>query len=614
MSQASSSFRSLGRLLSYSSRYKRQYVLGTVYSVLNKFFDVAPEILIGIAIDVVVSQKESFIAKLGFPSPAEQIMVLAFATLVIWVCESIFEYLLMVTWRDLAQKLQHELRNEGYSHLQRLDLGFFENRTSGSLVSILNDDVNQLERFLNGGANSLIQLVTTVVLIGGVFFAISPLIASVSFLPIPVILWGAFFFQRRAGPLYADVREKAGLLASRLSNNISGIATIQSFTMEEAERRSLEKESLEYVRSNSKAIRVSSAFIPLIRMAILTGFLCTFIIGGRMALAGELNVGLYGVLVFLTQRLLWPLTGFAETVDLFERAMASTARVLDIVQTPIRIASKPGARSDVPFQSAVKFENVEFSYSDRVRTVRDVSFEVPFGETWALVGPTGSGKSTLVKLLLRFYEPTSGSIRVGPHDIRDLDLKALRQGIGYVGQDVFLFSGSVADNIAYGVERDVSIDEIREAARLAHADDFIRELPAGYETLIGERGQKLSGGQRQRISIARAILKNPPVLILDEATSAVDNETETLIQRSLETVRRNRTMVVIAHRLSTIVNADRILVLDQGSLKESGTHAELLAAKGLYAQLWNLQTHEGREAFLQPPKADSNASAADNVR
>ncbi|MFN7729476.1 MAG: ABC transporter ATP-binding protein [Bdellovibrio sp.] len=591
------SFQSLKRLLSYSSRYKRQYWLGSLYSFLNKFFDVAPEILIGIAIDVVVSQKASFIAKLGYESPQEQLFFLAGLTLVIWVCESLFEYLLLITWRGLAQSIQHELRQAGYAHLQRLDMGYFENQTSGQLVSILNDDVNQLERFLNGGANSIIQLVSTVVLVGGVFFAISPLIAVVSFVPVPIILWGAFYFQRKAAPLYRVVREKAGALSSRLSNNITGIATIQSFTMEEREAKTLEQDSQDYLTANASAIRISSAFIPLIRMAILFGFLCTFLFGGMMVLRGELNVGMYGVLVFLTQRLLWPMTGFAETVDLFERAMASTNRVLNIIETPLSIVDKPGALARAPFNQPLKFDQINFSYQGRETTIQDFSYEIPFGRTVALVGPTGSGKSTLVKLLLRFYEVGSGTISIGGVDIQDIALKSLRQGIGYVGQDVFLFSGTIADNIAYGLNRKLSREAVMEAARRAHAHEFILKLPDGYDTVIGERGQKLSGGQRQRISIARAILKDPPILILDEATSAVDNETESLIQKSLEEVRKGRTMIVIAHRLSTIVGADEILVLDQGLLKEKGTHEELMTKNGLYAQLWNLQTIDGRQAF-----------------
>lgn len=599
MSRGSDSFSQLKRLLSYSRNYRGRYVAGAIFSFLNKFFDVAPEILIGIAIDVVVSRKESFIARLGFSSPEEQIFVLAALTLFIWVCESLFEYLLLITWRGLAQSLQHELRLDAYRHLQGLHMGYFETQTSGSLVAVLNDDINQLERFLNGGANSLIQVFSTVLLVGAVFFAISPLIAGVSFLPIPVIIWGAFFFQRKAGPLYRDVRERASALSSRLSNNIMGMATIQSFTTEGRELKALEGDSQSYVEANSRAIRVSSAFVPLIRMAVLAGFLFTFVLGGLKALHGELNVGLYGILVFLTQRLLWPMTGFAETVDLFERAMASTARVLNIIETPQAIRSKEGALKTVDFREDLRFQNVSFAYSDREMTIRNFSCTIPFGRTVALVGPTGSGKSTLVKLLLRFYEGETGSIRIGAHDIRDLDLKMLRQGIGYVGQDVYLFPGSVAENIAYGAERSVARQEIEAAARLAYAEEFIRDLPQGYDTLIGERGQKLSGGQRQRISIARAILKNPPILVLDEATSAVDNETESLIQRSLQVLSKDRTMIVIAHRLSTIVSADEILVLDQGELKERGSHQELLFRKGIYAQLWDLQTHEGREAFFE---------------
>ena len=302
---------------------------------MNKLFDIMPEILIGMAIDVVVRQEESFMATLGIAEPFHQMLALGALTILVWGFESLFEFALLVLWRNLAQNLQHDLRMDAYSHLQQLDLSWFEDASTGNLVSILSDDVNQLERFLNGGANDLIQVVVTVVSVGAVFFYLSPQIALMAFTPIPVIIIGAFWFQRRAQPLYAGVRERVGLLSTRLANNISGIATIKSFTREGLEVERLGADSQAYVDANRKAIRISSAFIPIIRMAIMAGFVATLVFGGKLVLDGELNAGAYSVLVFLTQRLLWPLTRMAETVDLFERAMASTRRILNLIETPV---------------------------------------------------------------------------------------------------------------------------------------------------------------------------------------------------------------------------------------------------------------------------------------
>jgi ATP-binding cassette subfamily B protein len=453
----------------------------------------------------------------------------------------------------------------------------------------MNDDVNQLERFLDGGANSLIQVGVTVVAVGAVFFVISPLIALLAFMPIPLIIWGAFYFQRKAGPLYADVREKVGDLASRLSNNLSGIATIKSFTSEAREAERLRETSEAYVEANRRAIRISSAFIPVIRMAILVGFLATFTVGGMMALRGDLNVGAYGVLVFLTQRLLWPLTGLAEVIDLFERAMASTRRILDLLEVPITVKDNEGVALAGPVRGEVSFEGVSFRYAASGEGVEAVDLRVPVGNTLALVGATGSGKSTLIKLLLRFYDPTAGRICIDGQPIGEVSLNSLRGAIGLVSQDVYLFEGSIRDNIAYG-RPEASEEEVIHAARTAEAWDFTRALPQGLDTPVGERGIRLSGGQRQRLSLARALLKDPPVLVLDEATSAVDNETEAAIQRSLLRIGHGRTVIMIAHRLSTIVHADEIVVIHQGRVAERGTHADLLTRNGRYAAQWRVQT------------------------
>ncbi|MBL3824928.1 MULTISPECIES: ABC transporter ATP-binding protein [Marinobacter] len=587
--QTTSSFAALARLLRYARGYRRQIIAATTCSIINKLFDIAPEILIGVAIDVVVNQEESFVAGLGFETAQEQITILAVLTFFIWAGESLFEYLFQILWRNLAQRLQSDLRQDAYEHAQRLDMSFFEARSSGQLVATMNDDVNQLERFLDGGANAMIQVLVTVVAVGAVFFVLSPLIALLAFTPIPLIIWGAFYFQRKAGPLYADVREKVGDLSSRLANNLGGIATIKSFTAEQREARRLKESSEAYVEANRRAIRISSAFIPVIRMAILAGFLATFTVGGMMALEGSLNVGAYGVLVFLTQRLLWPLTGLAEVIDLFERAMASTRRILDLLAEPVHVRDEGGKALEEPVKGDVELEKVSFHYPSSGAGIRDISLTVPAGNTLALVGATGSGKSTLIKLLLRFYDPSHGEIRIDGQPIRDLSLKSLRGAIGLVSQDVYLFEGTIRENLAYGNPA-ASDAEITDAAKTAEAWSFIEALPEGLDTPVGERGVRLSGGQRQRLSLARALLKNPPILVLDEATSAVDNETEAAIQRSLKRIGHNRTVIMIAHRLSTIVDADSIAVIEGGKVLEQGTHRELLDQDGAYANQWRVQT------------------------
>jgi len=592
MTDIPSSANVLMRLLHYARAHHRKIRLASLCSVLNKLFDVMPEILIGMAIDVVVRQEKSFLADFGISEPFHQMLFLAAVTIAVWALESLFQFFLQILWRNLSQSLQHDLRLDAYNHMQDLDMAWFEDSSTGKLVAILNDDVNQLERFLDGGANSLIQVATSIVAVGAVFFYISPQIALMAFTPIPVIVLGAFWFQRRAQPLYANVREKVGLLSTRLANNIAGIATIKSFTREKYELDQLRQESEDYVIANQGAIRISSAFIPVIRMAILVGFVATLVYGGKLTLDGQLNAGAYSVLVFLTQRLLWPLTRLAETVDLFERAMASTRRILNLIEVPIRTRSGSTSLPIDQVQGELVFENVSFAYSNGAEVLRDINMTIKPGETIAVVGQTGSGKSTLMKLLLRFYSPTAGIIQLDGTDLTALKIPDLRAAFGLVSQDVFLFHGSVAENIAYGCPG-ADQAEIEAAAKAAEAHDFILQLPQGYDTIVGERGQKLSGGQRQRVSIARAVLKDPPVLILDEATSAVDNETEAAIQRSMQVITQGRTTLVVAHRLSTIVNADRIYVLDQGRIIEMGNHTQLIADDGLYASLWKVQAGIG---------------------
>jgi ATP-binding cassette subfamily B protein len=516
----------------------------------------------------------------------------------------------------LAQSVQHDQRMDDYNRIQSREVAFFEEHRLGEILAMLNDDVNQLERFLDVGAMQIILTAVNIVAVGAVFLAISPLLALLAFLPIPVIVAGSLVFQRRLGPRYEAVRERAGRLGGLIGGNLGGIATIKAFGAEDREAARVGAASREYAEANTKAIALSAAFVPLIRMAILAGFMVTLILGGHMALNGTLEIGLYSVLVFMTQRLLWPLTELGETLDLYQRGVASIRRILDLLDTPIAIVTgtrelpplPTPARPDATPSRAVAFEDVTFGYAESPRPVLDgLALHVPAGETHAIVGATGAGKSTVVKLLLRLYDASSGTVSVDGAPVGELSFRSLRGAIGYVGQDTFLFDGTVAENLRYGAP-DATDAQLVRAAQLAEAHGFVTELPQGYDTPVGERGVRLSGGQRQRLTIARALVRNPSILVLDEATSAVDNETEAAIQRSLLRVSHQRTTIVIAHRLSTIRHADAIHVLGAGRVVESGTHDELVARRGAYAALWAVQTGEVSEGFVEPVVPEEEAA------
>ncbi len=563
--------------------------LATLFSVLNKIFDLAPPLLIGAAVDVVVMKEESVLSTYGYMDTKEQLIILSILTVIIWVLESLFEYFYGVLWRNLAQSVQHDFRLDAYSHIQELEMAWFSDQSKGELMSILNDDINQLERFLDKGANELLQVGTTVVVISAIFFYISPTIAIYSVIPIPVIIWGSFRFQSKIGPRYAEVRKEVGLLNALLSNNLSGISTIKSFTSEELEIERVRTASQAYREANRRAIRLSAAFVPLIRMAILVGFTATLLHGGIVTLNGGMAVASYSIMIFMMQRLLWPLTRLGETFDLYQRAMVSTVRVLDLLETEIKVVEGEKELNATQVKGGINFQDVDFAYPDREQVVSGFSLDIKPGTTQAIVGPTGSGKTTVIRLLLRFHDPSAGKISLDGDDIKDLRVKSLRSAISLVTQTITLFPGTVMQNIAYG-KKDATEEEIVKAAKVAEAHKFIMSLPDGYETQIGEGGHKLSGGQRQRLSIARAVLKDAPILVLDEATSSVDNETEEALQKSLAIISKDRTTIVIAHRLSTIRHSDSIMVLDEGKVVESGSHDELLKNNSQYARLWNVQT------------------------
>ena len=577
-------------LLRYLKPWRFRVFRASIFSGLNKIFDIAPEVLIGVAVDLVVKRNESFVASLGIESVNNQVLFLGGITFVIWALESLFEYLYLIEWRSLAQKVEHSLRVSAYDHAQRLELNWHEKQTTGNISAILNDDVNQLERFLNNGVNQIIQVIISTIIIGFIFFYISPLIASIAILPVPIIFFMSLFFQKKLSPRYKSIREKVGVLNSSIINNLMGIQTIKSFMTFDFEKGIIKGLSDDYQKENIKAISISSAFNPLIRMGVLAGFLGTILIGSHMALNNTIEVGSYSVLVFLTQRFLWPFTSLSTLIDDFERSMASSNRIFDLIQTKKKIINHPNAIIIDSLMNDITFNKISFNYDGKENLFNNFDLNIPFGSSVGIVGDTGSGKTTIAKLLLRLYEPTDGSIYIGKYNINEIDINSLRKKIGIVSQDSFLFNSTIKNNISYGITNPL-IEDIEDAAIQSQSIEFIDKLPFGFDTAVGERGQTLSGGQQQRIAIARTLMRQPDIIIFDEATSSVDNKTEQLIQQALFDIRKGRTSIIIAHRLSTIRNCSNIFVLKDGKIIEEGNHDYLVSLKkSYYSQLWNIQT------------------------
>ena len=585
-----SSVKSFGELIRYIRPWRAKARFAAVCSTLNKIFDIAPEVLIGVAVDLVVEKENSFVASLGFGSIESQVIFLGLITFIIWALESLFQYIYSIQWRGLAQMVEHDVRVTAYDHSQKLGLSWHEEQATGNITAILNDDVNQLERFLNDGVNQIIQVFVSTICIGLIFFYISPLIATIAVLPVPIIFGVSFFFQKKLSPKYKNVRDKVGALNSSVFNNLIGIQTIKSFMTFGHERKRISDLSKDYQKENIGAITISSAFVPVIRMGVLAGFLGTILIGSHMALSGTLAVGSYSVLVFLTQRFLWPFTTLGTLVDDFERSMASSQRIFDLLNTNVHIPEPEDPIRPENLNSDIRFESISFNYPGSPILFEDFSINIKNGTSIGIVVDTGSGKTTLAKLLLRLYDPSKGSIMVGEHNIKNMSIESLRNKIGVVNQETFLFDGSIRKNIGYGNKECTEADIIR-AAEQSQCTEFISSLSDGYDTIIGERGQKLSGGQKQRLAIARAIVRQPDILIFDEATSSVDNKTERLIQKSFTDIKQDRTMIIIAHRLSTIRNCDNIFVIKNSCVHEQGTHDQLMQkSDSFYAELWNIQT------------------------
>ena len=583
--------RPMYRLFKYLDNYRSNLIFASLSSIINKIFDLMPPILTGWLIDTLSKNPPGWTSYfLGDASTWTIIVWIIIFTLFVFGMESFFEWLYKRGFMRLAQKVQHQLRIEAYQKMQRKEMAFFENERTGNLIAMLNDDINQLERFLNNSFSEILHLITLVLFAGWTLCMASLELGLLGMAPIPFIILGSIYYQRKISPYYKDIRNSVGELSNRLENNISGIQIIKSFTAESFETQRVENASKNYKKANFLAIEWSAVYVPIIRIFITLGFASTLAIGSYWVLFEPDKFTLGGLAFFamMIQRLLWPVTRLGVVFDEYERAKASARRVFGLVDSEPSINSPNQPTAFPSTLNQIQFQSISFGYQNDQSIINKLDLTVPAGSIVGIAGPTGGGKTTLIKLLLRFYDVDKGNIHFNEVSIKDLDLQELRSKIALVSQNTYLFYGTILENIAYG-RPNSSLEAVIEAAKKAQLHDFIDSLPNKYETLVGEKGIKLSGGQQQRLSIARAIIKDAPILILDEATSAVDTETEKAIQQNINQLTENKTAFIIAHRLSTIRNADHIIVMKDGHITESGTHQELITRGEVYADLWNVQ-------------------------
>jgi ATP-binding cassette subfamily B protein len=610
----------LRRVLStYGRAHLPEFLLGGVASALSIALELLPSYLLGVAIDVFFTDARPF--SLPFvPDPwlptavREQFVLLVGLAFACYLAAASLAWINSWAWNHFAQHLQHEVRTAAYRAMQDLELAFFEGSQTGELMSVLNNDVNQLEEFLTTSLHNAMRIATRVVVIGAIMLWLNWQLALVSLAVVPVLVAVSVLFVRRIRPRYSAVREQVGSLNARLENNLAGIETVKAYTNEAFENERVAAASRSYLGRQWDAIRIRIAFFPVVRAITATGYTVTFLLGGWWVLFGPplfftkpLSAGVLVTFLLYSRRFRYPMRRVGEVLDDYQYARAAAARILGAEERRPRLPEADDALALTDLDGRVRYEDVSFRYpgSDEF-VLEDVSFAVDAGDFVGVVGPTGAGKTTLLKLLLRFYDVDAGAVRLDGHDVRDITRDSLRDAVGYVSQEPYLFHGTVAENVRYGREG-ADRAAIVAACRRAGAHEFVTDLPDGYETTVGERGVKLSGGQRQRLAIARALLTAPDLFVLDEATSHVDNETETVIRRQLAELTADRTTFAIAHRLSTVRDADTILVFDDGRLVERGTHEELLDRDGLYADLWAVQVGAVEDL---PARFTASASAS----
>jgi ATP-binding cassette subfamily B protein len=584
-------------------------VLGVVTSVVAYGTVLVTPIVLGTTIDAVFTGESAYTLPLvpagWLPTdPTAQFWLSAAIVGVALGGGALLQWVRGVAMNYFAHGVMYAIRVDAYGKMQRLDMTFFDNKETGEVMSILNNDTSNLETLFDNALGDSVRIAVIVVGITATLVYTNLQLAVVTLGAVPLLVGFTWWFMRVIEPRYTRHRETIGDLNTRIENGLSGIELVKTTNTESYENERVRRVSRDVFDANMDVLKLSYFYRPGMELITGAALLATFVLGGLwvfsgppLFFSGELTTGEFVVFMLLTQRLTGPMAQLSSIVDWYENAKASGKRICGLLDVPVRIADHPDPTALADVEGRVEYDGVTFAYGtgadgDGGEPVLDgVDIAVAPGETVAVVGPTGAGKSTVAKLLMRLYDVSDGAVRVDGTDVRDVRLADLRSAVGYVSQDTFLFDGTVGENIRYG-RFDADREDVTAAAAAAEAHGFIERLPEGYDTRVGERGVKLSGGQRQRVAIARTVLQDPEILVLDEATSDVDTETEMLIQRSLDELTADRTTLVIAHRLSTVKDADRIVVLEDGQVVERGTHEELLDEEGLYANLWAVQAGE----------------------
>ena len=519
----------------------------------------------------------------------ERVLVFAAVILLSYIVKALLTFVSKYKAHVAAWNFVGDMMLDVYNKLQSLSMRFFGDKQTGEIMSRVINDSRNMETLIAHALPDLLSNILIVIMVAIMIFSINPILAAISLIPIPLILFVTMKFSGKVHALFKRNQEVLAEVNGKVQDNISGIREIQSFGREAEEYMSMKEYCKRYSFANVRANFVASIFFPTIEFLTSVGSVLVMGIGGTLALKDVLSVSdVVGFFMYLSL-FYSPIAALSRIIEDMQNAFAGGHRVLSILDMESEIKDSENAENIGRANGDIEFAHVSFYYNENEPVLKDISFKVESGKMVAFVGATGVGKSTIVSLMERFYDPVSGSVRLDGKDIRDITVKSLRENISMVLQDVFLFNGSIYDNIAYG-NPSASHDEIVKAAETARVNDFVCKMPDGYDTIIGERGVRLSGGQKQRIAIARAVLKNSPILILDEATSAVDNETEALIQQAIDELSKSRTVIVIAHRLSTVMKADNIIVLENGRIAEQGTHNELLKLGGIYAKLCNVNS------------------------